>query len=411
VKPLGRALLTAGVLVALAGGARAQELRRVSLDEVLRAARAASPDLVVARSRESVAQAEVGIAGAYPNPSVAAGTTTRTAKFTAGVSVPLIVLGQRGAAIDAARADASTVALDTEVAWTDVRQAAERAYVALWLAEGVASARRDAAAIQAKLEDAVTQRVQVGSAPQLDALRVHAEKVRADADAVDSSAQVLVAGTALGRWMGEGDGAGLRTQGAPPVPEDVPTLSALLARLGTGARIRREQADVRAAEARASRERAFVRPSMTVDLGADFGDETLCNGPCSSPPVNYRAQLSLEVPVWNFRGPYVDRELRLGDVARARLQAAHVQGTAELSAAYHAFEAATEVSRSLQGSVLPAALGAAGATEEAYGLGRAQLLAVLDAERALIEARVNAIEAQAAQAAAWVDVEHALGAP
>lgn len=408
---VGLAFYTACVLLVLEGLAQGQELRHVSLDDVLRAARAVSPDLVVARSRESVARAEVGVAGVYPNPSVAAGTTTKAAKFTATVSIPLVVLGQRGAAIDAARADAFTVALDSQVTWTEVRQACERAYVALWLAEGVATARRDAAAIQAKLEAAVTQRVQVGSAPEVDALRVHAERVRADADAIDASAQVMVAGSALGHWMGEGDGADLRTRGAPPVPGDVPPLAALQARLGTSARIRREESDVRASEARASRERALVRPSMTVDLGADAGDQTLCQGPCSSPPINYRAQLSLEVPVWNLRGPYVEREMRLGDVARARVRAATVQGAADLSAAYHTFEAATEVSRSLLASVLPAAQGAASATEEAYGLGRAQLLAVLDAERALIEARVNAIESQAAQAAAWADVEHALGSP
>jgi outer membrane protein TolC len=36
---------------------------------------------------------------------------------------------------------------------------------------------------------------------------------------------------------------------------------------------------------------------------------------------------------------------------------------------------------------------------------------VLDAERALVDARVTALEAQAARASAWADVEHALGAP
>jgi cobalt-zinc-cadmium efflux system outer membrane protein len=399
---------------AVGRGAAAESEQRVSLDEALRAARQAAPDLIVARARVSVARAEVGIAGVYPNPSVIGGTSTQAAKLSAGVSVPLVVLGQRGAAVDAARADESTVELDADVAWNDVRQATVRAYVALWLAEGVAAARRESATIEATLETAVMQRVQVGSAPELDALRVHAEKLRADADVLEATAHVTAAASELGRWMGSIQGAAMRPNGVPAVPDTVPPLSALMARLDASAPIRREQSDVRASEARVTREHALVRPSMALDLGLDAFDPSLLPQPAppgAQPPVNYRAQLSIEVPLFNQRGPYVDRERALGDVARARVQAARVQAAAELSAAYQTFEAATAQQRTLAESVVPAAQGAARATEEAYALGRAQLLAVLDAERALVDSRVAALQAQAARADAWADVEHSLGAP
>lgn len=394
--------------------ARAQGDVRVSLEDALRAARRAAPDLVVARARESVAHAEVGIAGTYPNPTVALGTTTQTAALTSDVSLPLVVLGQRGAAVDAARADERTVALDTQVTWNDVRQATARAYAALWLAEGVATARRESAAIQATLESAVVQRVQVGSAPEIDALRVHAEKLRADADVLAATAEVNAAATELGRWMGLSDGSVLRASADPPAPDHAPALTDLLAQVDEGAPVRREMSDVRAAEAHVARERALVRPSMALDLGADFWDYTLGPYPTPpgyTPPVNFRAQLTVEVPIFNQRGAYIDREQAAGDVARARVRAAHVQAAAELTAAYQTFEAATAQQHTLADSVVPAATGAARATEEAYRLGRAQLVAVLDAERALVDARVAALQAEAARAAAWADVEHAVGAP
>ena len=44
-------------------------------------------------------------------------------------------------------------------------------------------------------------------------------------------------------------------------------------------------------------------------------------------------------------------------------------------------------------------------------LGRAQLVAVLDAERSLVDARLTTLDAQASRATAWSDIEHALGAP
>jgi cobalt-zinc-cadmium efflux system outer membrane protein len=347
-----------------------------------------------------------------PNPSLAGATSTQAAKLSATVSIPLIVLGQRGAAIAAARADESTARLDTELAWIDVRQATIRAFVELWLAEGAAAARRDSAKIAAALENAVVQRVEVGSAPQLDALRVHAERLRADADVLDAAAHVIAAASELGRWMGLTQSEGLRAKDAVAVAAEPPPLSSLLARIESSSWVRREQADARAADARVSRERAFVRPSMGIDVGLDAFDPTLLGPnapPGAEPPINYRAQLTFDVPLFNQRGPYIDRERAQGDVARAHIVAARLQTIAELSSAYRTFEAATARQRTLAESVVPAAQGAAKATEEAYSLGRAQLLAVLDAERTLVDARVAALVAQATQASSWADVEHALG--
>ncbi|HEY5242665.1 MAG TPA: TolC family protein [Polyangiaceae bacterium] len=394
--------------------ARAEGEARISVDDALRAARSAAPDLVVARARQSVAHAEVGIAGTYPNPTFAAGTSTQAAKLSGTVSIPLVVLGQRGAAMDAARADESKVALDSQVTWTDVRQATVRAYVALWLAEGVAIARRESAGIEATLESAVMQRVQVGAAPELDGLRVHAEKLRAQADLLQAVAEVTVSGAELGRWMGLTDGGALRATGALSVPETAPPLSTLLARLDVSASVRREQSDVLASDARVKRERTFVRPSLSLDLGLDAFDPTLIPQgapPGADPPVNYRAQLTFDVPLFNQRGAYIEREKAQGDVARARVQAARVQGAAELTAAYRTFEAATAQQHTLADSVVPAARAAARGTEEAYTFGRAPLLSVLDAERTLVETGVSALRAQAARATAWADVEHALGVP
>jgi cobalt-zinc-cadmium efflux system outer membrane protein len=356
----------------------------------------------------------VGVAGTYPNPSVTVGSSSQAAKLSGTVSVPLVVFGQRGAAIDAARADEATVALQTRVAWNDVRQAVTHAYVTLWLAEGVATARRDAAAIQTTLESAVTQRVQVGAAPDLDALRVRAERTRAEADVIDADAQTLAAATGLARWIGVGDPAGLRTSTPPEQPDETPPLSTLLARIGASAPVRRDEAEARAADVRAERERALVRPTLGLDLGADFWDPTLLPpnaAPGATPPVNYRAQLTLDVPLFNQRGGHVDREKALREVALARANAERIQGAAELTASYWTFEAATARQRTIAASLLPAAETAAKATEDAYLLGRAQLLAVLDANRALIDARVTMLEARAARATAWADVEHAVGAP
>jgi len=384
--------------------AHAQPSRAIAISqhEAVELARRGSPDVAVARGRESVARAEVGIAGTYPNPTVTGGTSTQAAKWSADIAIPLLVLGQRGAAMDAGRADLATVRADTEVTWNEVRASTSHAFVALWLAAQSASTRSEALVLSARLDDAVHQRVDVGAAPPLEGLRAHAERLRAEADAHAATTLIDAAASELGRWLGVTDGPALRPKGDPAVPEPPPSLASLRAHAERGPTVRREEADARAAEARADRERALVRPMLTLGLGLDAGDASYAN-------TNYRAQLGVEVPLLSQRGAYVERERNAATAARTRATAERTRAATDLIAAYTRFEAASTRVQALEASVVPAMETAAKATEEAYGLGRSPLVAVLDAERARLDARLALIEARAERANTWIDVERATG--
>ena len=279
---------------------------------------------------------------------------------------------------------------------------AARAYVTLWLAEKTADARTEQAELVGRLEAALQGRIDVGSAPMVEGLRLRAEHLRAAADAREAATLVDGAGAELGRWLGVSYGPRLRARDEPPVPRDAPSLATLLARVPRAPAVRREEADERAAEARAARERALVRPGMTLDLSVEAYDPTL-------PATNYRAQLAVELPLFNQRGAYVERELSAAAAARARAAAENTRAGADLVAAYQQFVAVSERVTALEQAVVPAADAAAAATEDAYGLGRSPLVAVLDAEKARIDARLSLLEGRAVRAIAWVDVERALG--
>ena len=97
----------AGILLAaalVAGHARAQEQRHIGYAEVLNLAVNVSPTMRVARAEEHVIASDVSIAGVIANPTFIGGTSTQAAKISVGVSVPLAILGQRGAAIRAGQA-------------------------------------------------------------------------------------------------------------------------------------------------------------------------------------------------------------------------------------------------------------------------------------------------------------------
>ena len=369
----------------------------------LELSRRLAPVAAVARTNEAVAEADSRVPGVYPNPSVQAGTSSIYARLTVGVSLPLVVLGQRAAALRAGRAGLTVAKLDTQVTLADVRAATGRAFVSLWLAEHTAHARADAAQIAAKLEDAARGRVELGSAPELDGLRAHAARLRADMEAQAASALVDAAAAELAVWVGASFNEPLRVSGDPEVPARVPEISELWRSSEQSPSVQRALAEATASTARADSERAQVRPMMTLDLGADFDDPT-------QPGVNYRAALGVEVPLFNQRGPLIEREERSALVARSQARAEQARIGSALVVAYRTFSAMTEQVEALSSGVLPAAASAARATEESYTLGRAPLVAVLDAERARIDTELTLVESQGARANAWIDLQRALGA-
>ena len=387
----------------LVGRAHAQEHWQISYAQVLDLAERDSPTMRVARAEEGVVASDVGIAGVLPNPTLIGGTSTQTAKYSLGVSVPLVILGQRGAAIRASQAGLDSAHVGTEAIQSDSRASAAHAFVSLWLAERIAKARAKAEQLVSRLDQAVSARVQLGGAPEVEGVRSNALKLRAHADAVQAAQLVRAAAADLGRWIGESDASELRTSGDSSVPDVPPLLSDLLGRVSQGPAVGRERAAARAAQSRADRERAMVRPALTLDLGMDAKDPTL-------PATNYRAQLGIELPLFTQRAPYIQREDRSAAAAELRARYQMSRLSADVIVAYRTFEAATASKVTLEQAGIPAATAAARSTEESYSLGRATLEAVLDADRTLIDVELSWLDASAARANAWIDVEHAIGA-
>jgi outer membrane protein TolC len=274
----------------------------------------------------------------------------------------------------------------------------------LWLAQQTAAARQDAAQIARRLETAVMGRIEVGASPEIEGLRVHAERLKADADAQEAEQLVASASSELGRWIGMPGADDVRAKGDLPIPETMAALPSLLSQAHESPAAVREDTDARAAEARAHRERALVRPGVSLDLSMDTHDPTL-------PVSNYHAMLGFDLPLFNQRGPLIDREVANASASRSRADATRARLSAELVSAWRMFSATGARRKALEEAVVPAAEKAAAATEESYALGRASLVAVLDAERARIEARMSLLEARAANAFSWVDIQTAMGWP
>jgi outer membrane protein TolC len=192
--------------------------RSLSFAEAIARARTAAPDLAVAAGNVRVARRDVDVATVYPNPTLSLGTSTKAARYSSTLSVPLVLFGQRGASRDVAEAELAGANVDGQTTWIEVRAATAHAFVELWHAEQIASARTEIAALTARLEDAVHVRIESGSGAAVELLRAHAERLKADAEAAEAKQLVAASRASLGRWIGVPSGGDLHTAGDPPTP-------------------------------------------------------------------------------------------------------------------------------------------------------------------------------------------------
>jgi outer membrane protein, heavy metal efflux system len=386
----------------VAAGAGTEETRPISFAEARAAAERNAPDVLQAQRREGLAEADVRVAGTWANPTLLLQSARLTAHVVYGVTVPLPIFGQVSTQEDAARAALTVSRLDTAhvrsearwgatVAWIDLREAEERARV---LTETATDADRVMAAAE--------QRFAAGSAPRIDVVRAGADRARARAEAASADAAVRAASARLANFLRLPDGTELRAAGTPGYPRELPAATALLAGLDAHPALRRDRAEIEAAQARLRAEKRQRIPILTAGVTVSQDDPT-------QPGTDVIFGLSFEVPLFNFRGGQVARARADEAVARTAAEVERARLVAALrDAAERAVGAAARM-RALETEVLPAMTEARRMTEDAYRDGRVDLTRLIEAQRALLDSRGAAVDAEAVWARAAADVERAAG--
>ena len=377
------------------GDARAQAQRR-------------APELAVGLGHSQVARAEVEVAGALANPTFTVTTARETARLGTGVTVPLPLFGQRGAAVRAARADADAVDREHAVLLNDVRWSVSLAWVDTWDATQRARLLAGAADDARRLASITSERFDAGAAPRLDVVRAGADRARADAEATSARSLVGAAGARLAVWVGVDPRSPPAIDGGPGVPASLPPLAQLLGDVEAHPALARDQAQGAAAERHVDLERRLRFPIINAELTVLQGDPTLTDAR-GAQLTEVIGGASFELPILSARGGAIARARAQGTLAAATAasDAAHLR--ADLADAFLRTEAAAARARALGGQALPALEETRALTEESYRAGRADLVRVLEAQRALVEARLAELEAVATWARAFADLERAAG--
>ncbi len=252
------------------------------------------------------------------------------------------------------------------------------------------------------------EKYEVGTGTRLDERQASLVHVRAQQDVSDRRALARVARLELARQLG----APAESLGAiaDPLPElgVTPALDELLAAArARHPELRALDAEREAARARAAAARADRRPVPTLELGLELLDPATCGttGRCVGP----RGALSFDLPVLNLNGGPIERAEAEARLAELKAAAAAVRIDSAIRSAYENFTAAVARARFFDAGYVPAALEVEAMAREGFAVGRSGLLPLIEASRAVLDARLGRTEALYAVQAARADLEEASG--
>lgn len=358
------------------------------------------PALAAAAREIDASDGALRQAGARPNPAFSTQVEDLRADqrtTTATLDIPLELGGKRAARIAAAQrgravAQAGLAARRAELA---ARVAAD--FHATLAAQRRLALARDAAGLARRMLDAAARRVAAGKLSPVDEARARVELAQAELEAGEAGTEFDTARLALAAQLGDAAPRFDAVDGDFAAPDGRPAPAELLATLDDAPALAAARLEAERQRAAIDVERSKATPDLTLSVGArranDLGRHQAVVG------------FSLPLPLFDRnQGGVLQAVARAGQADDA-VRALRLMLAAELQQASARLALARQSLHALDATVLPAAEQALDAARRGFEAGKSGLTDVLDAQRALIQARQRQLQQLAAahQAAAAID--------
>ena len=393
-----------------------------------------SPDLAQFSYDIRSAEARTLQAGYRPNPEITAqaedfGGSRDHAAFrgyqgTLTLSQVVELGGKRARRLRLARLDAGLAAWTYEVQRLDVFTVTARAFVDVLAAQRRVALAEDTLRLERQFYGAVSERARSGDVSPLEERRAQVSLSNGEIALEQARRELGAARVRLAATWGSKEPRFDRAQGdlgsgvvrPPPLP-------ALLALGAQNPDVARWDTEIAQREANLAVEQSRNVPDVTVNVGMrNYGpgrgsvDSTTAGGAAlstggaaSGGGFGLVGGIGVPLPVFGLNRGNVSAAQAQLEKGRIQKQVAEVQVVSSIRQAYERLSAAYAAAGALQRSVLPAAQTAYDGIGTGYRQGKFSLLEVLDARRALFDARVRLVDAQAAYHAALADAERLIG--
>lgn len=376
-----------------------------SLSEAVKTAFSNNPDLAAAQREIGIAEGERVQAGLIPNPVLSWETedtrrATRTETIT--LSQTLELGGKRGARIETARFGQSAADLALSRQADLLRADVTRAWFGALRADTALALAKEAQELARRGVEVAQGRVRAGKASPVEATRAQVQLVETDLGVKRAQTERANQYRALSRILGlaEGEVTALpaNTSPSPGLP---PASSALQAMLGRSTELQLAQTRMDQADAALSLEQRKRIPDVTLSLGSQYQA-------AERERVNVIG-VSVPLPLFDRNQGNVLSASRRADQSRDLRVAAELSLRSEAATALDQWSTAAVQIQGFERDVLPAARQAVDAATRGFELGKFGYLEVLDAQRTLIGARTQYLDALATATEGRASLERLLG--
>lgn len=398
----GRILLTL-VLLALPSVALAQG-PVLTLDNALQTAQANNPELAVARWGIDIAEGERRQAGVLPNPELSwEMEDTRNGSQTTTVSVSQMfeLGGKRGARLGVAGRDSELAGLELERQGNVLRAEVIAAFEASVQAQEGLQLAEESLRLSERALQVVQGRVKAGSASPVEATRAQVQLSEVRLEQGRAEQALTVAYQQLAAATGAPVAAFSRVESKSDQTPGVPSRTQLLERLEQTPDMRLVRTQIDQRDAALDLARANRIPDLTVSVGSQYSET-------ERERVNV-VGVSLPIPLFDRNQGNVLAAARRADQARDQRNSAELRLRSEVIQALAQWSTAAQEVQDFDRSILPSAQQAVEAATRGFERGKFAFLDVLDAQRTLVAARLQYLQAQAQRSEARVRLERIFG--
>lgn len=375
----------------------------ITVDDAVQLVREESPTARALRAQIAVADAEIDLAGVYPNPVlqyVGMGRFDGSAQAINGsqhqvwVDVPLLIAGQHDARRDVAAASAVAARADLELELIELETGARRAFASMLAAQQRIQALEQAREELDALRGVVEGRAGAGAQSSYDLARIVVEVARVDADLAVARADRRTASANLAGLAG-------RVGWDPRAHGDLEVGSARVGVVDDLPAVRAARLRAQAAEREVRRADLDRIPEIRVGLGAYMTTD----GDSGS----FYGGLIIPLPVFDTGEAAVRRASAARDAAEETRAAVEARAQAALDGALAALDARRAALETFDLETLARIPELQRMGEAAYRLGAAEIFELLDGFRARLELALARIELLEAAVQAEIDVRALAG--
>jgi outer membrane protein, heavy metal efflux system len=376
---------------------------RLTLQEALAKADRQNLDLAATRLQHLVSQAAIIIAGQRPNPTITFSATRDTPHESVFFDQPLELGGKRSTRIDQARQEVALTDIEISTVQRQVRHQVRDAFFAAALAKALSEQHGQLADLARKLRDVAKDRFNAGDVPELEVMQADLELARAEADQEVARQEMKVAFSKLAALLNDPPNAtwDLATP-LETIPPQVTLPDLVVRATDANPDLQHLAQEARVEQSKEKMYKAERFPEVSIEAGADF----------NSPPdfkTGARGQLTVGLPIFSRYQGELAQSSATQRLIEAELSAKRRSVSGAVEAAYNEVNARLTEVNLYQKTVIPAGRKLESLTEESYRAGKANILAVIDAQRTVHQNERDYLQSLLELQQAFSELEETVG--